>query len=728
MSGIPAVSPAISIDVTQDLESASDLRNLISAQGKAVLQVASVFARFAGQEVSNAIGSAPLSLSLGATPNWKTASGISFSLKPEAKCAIAIADRGTAFPVALKVDSSETTDIQSPVAAGVTFINIDLDFDVSGNVSGSGTASGVGISGKASGSASTTLSFCQPVPSNTETIDAVRQALSAIVFPTAPDSALRMAAGSSCRMNFDAKLNLAVNASYGLADFKVSAPSAALVQQSVGKAFQKLTLPATEIKAGATASLTYSHTDRFGIVLERRDESTALLYLMRSASDETGESAGISVGITTTEASVAFDSAQISKTVAMVTGSAALGQKAADAVSQPVNNVETAAVARLNTFIANVNGTAGLSVALSQQKGRTALFNFKMDLSRKDITEQSWSALLSGDVAQAMSIGGFALLPGSGVAEHLRRAATLQFHFFNLFACSDTQSFFDNSYVEAGPDGTIRFFTDIGKEDDLTVRKALDKMRFHFTATAGRDAQGDITQAAIDLHIEISEKGNPAGAALLSKVASIDAMTAYSKANPGGNLTLIAVLKPSACGQIFFSPYSNGKPPKNPALDGINWNAIHHAAAETMNLPFVKPWTFAQWGRYNSYCNTGGPDAIPDRRGFGPASNVPSEFWGNFQGQARQVAYFLDSSARGMNLFEDLATLSNDAAGVTTVAQWNRVLDRLAEIVTGDVSIDYAKAISAAILSLAALAGAQTTVDTAQAKDASSFTATLTLA
>jgi hypothetical protein len=738
MASSAASTPEITIDVTNDLESLSDLRQLISSNSNAILQLGSEFAQHAGAPVSSAAGSFAASLDLTASPSWKTASGISFSLKPDAKCNIAIAKSGESFPVALKVDSSGTTDVQLTPPGGMTYVNIDLDFDITGNVSGSGTVSGVGISGKASGSVTTTLSFCQPVPSSTETMLALRTALSQLVFPTAPDSALRMIPGSSCRMNFDGTLDCELDVSYGLGDYKLSAPSAALVEQSVAKAWQKLTLPTAEIKVGATGSVKYSHADHFGLIVEKPDAATALLYLVRSSQDEASESLGVSAGITTTNVSLAFDPTKIETTVQNLTGSATLASQIGAAVSQPVNNLETAATAKLNTWISDANGNVGLTFALSQQKGRTALFNFKVDLTQAALAQESWKALLEGSVANAMSIGGFTLLAGSGVAENIQRQSTLQLQFFNLFSWSDQQDFFQTSYTELAADGTIRIVSDIGVEDDVTTKKALDKMCFYFSATASEDTKADVSKAEIDLNLELSEQGDPKGALVLANVLgmigsaslqpAIGQMTAYAAKNPKGTLGLVATLKPSAYGRLAFSPYSGGKPPADRHLDQTNWNAIHDATASLMNLVFAKPWQYSDWGTFNSYCNTGGPDATPDRHNSGNPAAVPSTFWGNYQDQAQFISYFFVASADGMNLFEDLVTLAKDIANVTTIDQWNAILKRVTSIVNGDANIDYAKPIAASVLSLAAKQGAQTSVSTAQAKDSSTFTTTLTIA
>ena len=727
--------PAITIDVTQDLESTSDLKALISANGNVLLQLGSALAHYAGKPVSSAIGQSSPTLTLTAAPKW-TAGPVTFSLTPTAKCSIAIAAKGEAFKVATKIDDpADTTDVQLP-AAGMTYINIDIDFDLTGDVSGNGTAWGLAISGKASGSTTTTLSYCQPVNSNTETVAALKKALSRFVFPTSPGGVSRMDSGSSCRITFDGALSWELDLTYGLADHKLSAPSAALVQASVDQlAQQKLTLPAANIKAGATATMKYSHTDHFGLVVTKQDANTAFLYLVRAAADETDAGIGISAGITTTPRSVTVDPSKVQAAIQSVTGSAALATSVLNTVTPQVNNLESAALAKLNNAIKAANGDAGISLALSKQTARTVLFNYQLDLAMP-LAVQSWDDLFKSSIADARNIAGFTLLAGSGVEQELAKSATLQLHFFNLYQYSSVQKFFDKCYSELAPDGTIRIVFDIGISAVVKQNQSVDTVRFHFSATASETVLANVTAPEIDLMIEISEKSDPKDAAVLANILgivnqaslgpAIAAMNAWVASHPSGTLGMVAVLKRSAYGRLAFSPYLHGKSQQDQSLDAANWTAIHLAAVQLMgkNLPFLGPFSWSDWQTWNVYCINGQPGVLADRRHSGPYTAVPPSLWKGYP--APSVDYFFRACAGGMNLFEDSVTLAT--ASVTTDAQWQSIKAYVIKIVQGDANIDYSKPIAAAILSQAAAHGsAQMAVSTAQSPDASSFTTTLTI-
>ena len=568
-----------------------------------------------------------------------------------------------------------------------------------------------------------------------------------LVFPTRPDSAKRMVVGSSCRMNFDGALNLEVDASYGLGDYKLSASSAANVIASIEKVVPaKITLPSAEVKPLGSASVKYAHTDQFGLVLEKQDANMALIYLMRSATNEFDEGADITVGVTTTDASVTLDAAQIQQTVQQVTGSATLAGLVGPAVAQEGNNLTTAALAKLNTWISDGKGNSAVSIALAQQTGRTLLFDYTVDLTQPAVAAQSWEDLLSRKIQDATRIPGFTLQAGSGVAEQLKRSTTLQFNFFNLYTYKDVTDFFDTWSSELAADGTIRLVSDTGIEELVSTSSATDTMRFHFTGTATEDVLGDVTKAEIDLNIEISEKNDPKGEAVLTNVLgivsqnslqpTIDAMNAYVTSNPGGTLSLVAVLKQTAYGKLPYAPYTPdiaGAPPANQFLDRVNWDLIHNNVIELKlgSAPIVSQLSYDDWSTWSIYTNNPhpGPDAVADRRhSAAPAALSPgSAVWHNYPPEL--VARCFSATAGGMNGFEDLVRLGDLLKSATTDGQWVLIQKDVVSIVNDDLDYDFSKPIAAAILKQAAAQpGVTVSASTAQAKDASTFTATITLA
>ncbi len=738
-----APTPTLPIDVTKDLNSLSDLTKMLSSQQGAIFNIATELAKYAGQDVQNAVGTSA-KLSLTASASWKTKStGITFSLQPTARCTIGISDTSSSFQVATQVDDpTHTTKVVAGPIANKVYVNIDLDFDIQGSVSGSGTLSGVGIAGKASGSASATVSFCQPVDATLETMQALKEAFSDIVLPLDPPCTARMTNGSLGKVNFDGALNCEIDVTYGLGSYKLSAPDVGLVQQSLSKAWEKLTPPSLDINVGAKASVAYKHADHFGLLISKTDDNSATVYLVRSASNETDESVGITVGVKATNVSLSLDPTQITKTAQQITGNSTIASAIGNAVAQPANKLQTSLTAKLNNWISDANGDAGLTFALSQQSGRTALFTFSVNLTTANLAQQSWSALLAGSVAQALQIGGFTLLAGSGVSSQLKRSSAIQFHFFNLFKWDATNDYFSNAYTELAADGSIRVFQDIGQEQQIATKTALAALRIHFVATATEDTQGNVGNAEVDLNLELSESDDLDAANVLQNVIAMipasqllesaeSAIADYLKANPRGTLNIVNILKPSAYQKISCSPYSGNTPPPLPQTrDANNWAAFQTATEALMpTLNFVAPWTYADWMNFNSIANTQSTGAVPDRRNPGNPQAVPPSFFGNLQNAQRQVIYFFLVNAGFMNLCDDLKILRSTTEQASIPGQWNEVLQIVTSAVQNDLHIDYGKPTIGALLYLCATGGAQVTAaDTAIAKDKSSLTCTLTLA
>ncbi len=736
-------SPSFAIDLVHDLDSLSDLSKLLTSQPNASFALGSAFAAFAGKPIQEASGTSPVAFSINAPATWKTPGGISFSLTPSAKCTIAVAAQSSAFPVALNVDSPDTTKISAGPLKDHVYINIEIDFDIKGSVSGSGTFSGIGIAGKASGSETSSFSFCHPVLATLESTAALKLAFSSLILPLAPQAATRMPVGSIAKVNFDGAFDCKLSFTYGLAHHSVSAPGIALVRQSLGVAWQKLPPPSLSIAACASASVSYTHADHFGLILSKTDDASATAYLVRSATSEIGASLGVNLKITasavaTKEVATKVDPAALAQTAQQVTGSPSMASSVAKNIDPA--SLESKLTAQVTTWLSDPKVQTGLSVSLARKKGRVALFAFKMDLTSPQLAEQSWSALLSGSVTDALHIGGFTLLPGSGIGDTLKRSCTIQFQFFNLFKWTGTDDYFANAYTELAADGTIRVLNDIGEEQQTETKQALQKMRIHFVASATEDTKLDFNNAEVELRIELSETGDPKDAQVLTRVmgmlpansdilAAQQAMGAYAAAHPAGNLTLALVFKPSAYSRLSCSPYNGSHPPALPqAQDQNNWQAFQSAAGSLLpQLSFVPHVDFAFWTAFNNWSNYNSAEGVPNRRHPGSPNAMPPSAFGNLQSSQRQVILFLLASAAFMNLCDDLGTLAAITAQDASLGKWDDLLKLLASLTKKDVFIDYAKPSAGALLRLCGSAGAAPSAGTAAPADAKSFTCTVTL-
>ncbi|MFI5115705.1 MAG: hypothetical protein ACHP8B_03300, partial [Terriglobales bacterium] len=611
---------------------------------------------------------------------------------------------------------------------------------------------GIGIAGKSSGSRSATLAYCQPISAEFETAAAVKAAFEGLLFPFQPDCALSMPVGSIGKVNFDGTLDCELDVTYGLGNYKLSAQDLGAAQNSVKIAWDKLTPPSLVANAGAKASLTYKHTDHFGVIVQKVDANTAFLYLVRSANDETGQSVGISVGISATSVSCTVDPAQLKNAVKEVTKGES--PKLESEVASLATGVQTNLVGKANTWLSSHKEDAGLLLSLSQQSGRTVLFTFKVDLSSaasQTLARQSWTALMSGDLRQALQIGGFTLQPGSGVADSLKRSSSIQLHFFNLFKLTQTSDFFKNSVTKLAPDGSVRVFVDTGQESQFSIRSASETATIHFVATATEDTQGsDYQKAEIDLYIELSETNKPKEASrIANSIGSIAAISAVQSAQQkmatfvadhgSKKLALITIFKPSAYRKLVCSAYTvdaKGKahPPALPQKqDENNWEVFQASVKRLMTdlSGAVAELNYDKWMLWNVSSNHQIGDVpndhhVPDRRNVGSYMAAGQSLFHD-----RWPAYrpFLLASTGFMNLCDDLHSLATITAQVSTPTNWGSLIATLQKWVQSDADPDWSKPALGALLYLCSVGTTASNVSTdfQTTKDNSCFTCTVTL-
>ncbi len=697
MSSIATPAPTsntISIDLVNDLSDASHLKALLDQTQSAILQISEELAQFAAQPVRTAVAAAPATAQITAPASWKTSTGIAFSLTPNASGTVSIGSTSKKFSVAQSIDSAGTTDVVAGPTDGKVYVNIELDFSIGASVSGGGTVSGIGISGKASGSGSAALSYCHAVDGAMTTAAALQEAFATLVFPLEPDCALQMAPGDIGRVLFDAALSFELDVTYGLAPaVQLSAPGMDSIQQSLQKAYQTLTLPTVTINAGIEGSGTYAHSDHFAAIVWKTDPAKALLYLTRSSESDAGERVGIAVGVKVSSLQASVDQTALASAIDQITGTG--GEKAAGLA----NDLETSLVNRTNQWLSDLNGDAGLLVQLAQQKSHVLLYKFQADLTREVPTKQSWQKVAAGDVAAAMAIGGLTLLPGSGVSDALQRSVSVGLHLFNFFAAATKDVFFQKSTTELGPDGSIRYLFDIGKESDTTTKKTMESSRMHFLASATAAARNQVQSAEVDLVLELSETNRPKdGQAIASVVGALPspdrdatqtAMLDYLARNPAGKMTLIAILKPSGYGRLSCSPFTGTRHDIPPALpqaeDRANWTAFRDAvvALDRDLGPRVRNLIYADWELFNQYAAGGDPPSgTPNRRVPGNPAAVPSSFYAErgLSGIGPLIGYFFLASQSTMNVFDGLDALEGKLGTVDTVTAWNGLLAEITSL------------------------------------------------
>jgi hypothetical protein len=738
-----AAPPELTIDVLNDLDSTSALVKLLTDNRSTLFSIASQVAQFKNQNISvAATANASAQLKLNADNSWTIPNtGITLSLTAAATGTISISKASDSIAVTTTIDSDNTTNILATPPTGTTvYVNIGLSFSIKGTAAAGGNINAVGIAGTVSDGHTATISLCQPVDGGVNTLAAIKQAFSQIVFPLDPARITNMQTGALARVVFDGTLSAELDVTYGLGNHTFAAPGVASALASAQNVVS-LTAPSLNIDAGITGSVSYSHTDHYALIINKSKADMATVYLVRALEDDLGGSVGINVGVKATNISVAVNQAGLQSLVQNVTGTSTLATSVATLATQPANNLVSSLNAKLASWATDINGDIGLTASLARQKNRATLFVFDADLSNANLSQQAWPALLSGNILNALNAGGLTLQPGSGVSESLKRSATIHFQFFNLFFFTSLRSFFSTATAVLAPDGNIRLAAAIGDETDQNTKKALSSFRTYFVVGATENPAGGITHTDVDFRIELSETGKTQkGASYVDTLSLVpnpkppavaaaqQAIGQFLGARPQNKVTLIYDVKASAYSRLTFSPFTAGKPGPLPhPEDEANWNAFHGAA---VNLPpklaFVAPVTFEDWVKFNeASIDQVGSKVDPDRHHTGNPANGLHTLDGN--PDALSISFFLRASQSFMNLCEDIRSLAEMAPGTNDLAQYNDLLTFIKNIVTNPALSDYAIPTAGALLQQLSVGGT-TFVNTIELPtDNSSITCTLTL-
>lgn len=680
----------------------SDLNKLCTTSQQASVGFASELKQHLGAPIRLLVGLPPVQFSISSPSscNWKTSTGVGFTVKASATCKVSVGAKCASFKVAKAVDSSETQDLAIAPPAGGVYINIEIGFDIQGNLSAAGKVGGFGIGGKVSAAGSPTFAYCHPIDGSTETSAAIREAFSSLKLPFQPDSVTQMPVGAVSNVKFDGSLGLELDLSYGLGSCSVAAPGLSAVKKSLQIASQKFTVPTPQVEAGVKATFTYKHSEQFEAIVRRDSQTGATLFLSRSSTEDAGESVSLSLGVqlTSPPASKA-DSSKLASSVNQATN----GEGGAQAAGLSAD-VEAALVAKSSSWLTSTVSSdlsASLKANLEQQKSRVLLYEFSADLTNEAIAEHTWDSFGRGDLISAMQIGGLKLLPGSGVGDLLKRSVTVHLQFLNLFAMTDTQSYFKNTYTNLAPDGSIRYSFDIGKEGQTQFRKALDKTTVHFVASAP-DLQA-LDHAEIDLCIElVASKDAKHGTGIASAISGLASsqdegeLRQFLHDTPQGKLTVDVRLEPA----VYQSLQSGN--------DAQNWQAFQRATVALLGLPFAS-LTYDDWALFNRYANggvnpqTGQPyESAPDRKNSGNPAAVPDSFYSSrgLEAAKQSAEYFLLSSAQFMNLCADLVKLGQNPAlsDSDTKSTWDSVTSEIVQLVLNDVNTDWSLPATKALL------------------------------
>lgn len=685
-----------------DLSSTSQLQSLLEGQAKPAFLFAVETEPYWESTVEKVPAGTKLSFKLSDNGCWKTKTGISFALTPNAECDLEIVPKGCVIQYCDSIESSAKSDLPVEDYSGAVYVKLSLCFNLSGNVSGAGNVGALGISGNAKGGAGASFVFAHKVKCGTLLKDAINDAFTQFVFPFQPSCATDMAAGDIAEVTFSGNMCYELQLTYGLATYNFAAPSVTAVLQSCTKGMASLSLPQGTVNIGANANLGITHSDDFTAIVQKKDDANAFLFLMRAQKTDVSGGAGVGATISITGTpGVTVDQDKLAAGVDAITHGK--GGKPAAAAS---GALQDALNGKLNDWVCNVtkNG-ASIKAAWDRTTDTTLVTKYKIALGNPGVLDHTWNYFCEGDIRAAVGAGGLQLEPGSGVSHELSRSFTLDVCFFNFFHASDVDSYFQTSRVSITPTGGLRFFFDVGEENDITINKVLQKTRMHFVAEANATATADVK-----LEIELCETKDKDAAAHIAALAGYlpndphataagNDMRQFVAAHPNGTLSLSFSLESSAYGKLTCSPYDGEKPPVDQLVDARNWKLFADASVSLLSLELASGLNYAQWQKWNEAC-TG--ESFADRRHPGDPTAGESVWLGQPPDKKLKLGYFCGATSSFMNLCDDLQQLAERIGTAKIPDDWNLLLNDLKDIVKNDMNVDFAKPVVAAILTLCA--------------------------
>jgi hypothetical protein len=709
-----ATLPSLDLSIsTADLTNASQLKRLIQGNAIPIFTFGAQMAPYWSAPVQSIPNGYSTAITISGSGNWQTGTNIAFSLTGSAQCQLKVVTEGPVLMYAPDLTSQATSALPGTLYPGSAYIVLSLDFQIGASASAAGNINGFGITGNVQGSRDTSVVFCHVVSGRQSLRDAVEDAFSRFVFPFEPSCAMDMTTGDVAQVNFHGSLGFSVDVSYGIESVSFSAPGVASVLDSVTKGAAQFTLPAGKVDIGADATVSYTHSDDFTAVVQKLDIDHAFLYLMRSHKNDGTEGLKVSATVTiTNNPGVTVNAQKVQQAVNGITGIG--GEQVAASASELAQGLS----GKLNTWINDTVGKgASLGAAWDQQHAASVLLKYEINLVNEPLVSQSWSALCGGNLRGAVALGGLLPEPGSGISNELSRSFTVSLQFFNLFSASSKTTYFTKTYVTVTQNGDLRYMYDIGKESEVDRNKSKRTCLIHFTATVDEASARTVSEATVNLILELSAVNDFRGAGRIGDLVGLippnkqvnmaqKAMQAFVATTPSGALDLVCVLTPAAYGRLSCSEYINNKPPANQQQDSENWSLFQRACVSLLNLEFVKTLTYNDWQRFNVLCNyPEGISGTPNRRLEGDLGAVPPSFLSNI-GAPGLAEYFLQNTANFMNLCDDLHQLAGLATAPTSSAQntttYQKLLTSLLKlIVNRDVNNDYSKPAIGALLALA---------------------------
>lgn len=627
----------------------------------------------------------------------------------------------------------EGRDVVVPVGHSCISIGFQVSLRVSGGMEFS--SGNLGVSAEAGKDRCYKLINHKMVSASMPLGTAIRLAFDSFCLPFKPEGFDdRLGDGDHVEYEFSGKLLLGFGATYGVTRFLLAGRSASEIRQTfdskIGKAVFTLK---PSVKAGASFSVEYTHTNDFRVVVGRKksaDENVVTLSLFRR--DESGTGVDFEAGVTVSAgASVqiedkledVFEEAGNGlfgglsgplRTAAVEGFKRAMGSatnsRQRDLFVQDVNE-------KIKDFLTPTTQKAAFIAGLQRVTRETALFNFEFDFSRPS-AKAGFKLAVGGNYVGALGQEGVTLLPESFVEDQFVRRTSIGVQLFDLFRVDNITEYFRKSTLKYVGDGVFRFFFKTGLKDEVKWLGKSRSAEVYFVADANTTTEAkSFSDIRVLLKFGTRDVNNPKSAletAHALQAISLDLTdAARSIQNAVANSRRLTVevectFQPDAFGRIQSDDIVNKKP--RPLVEQVNdrrnWraftNAVNRIPSQTFGtegFPNVAD-DYAGWALYNLVANGWPGSRAPNRLHSGNLNtrSLWPEAWSHVTGQSRNaIVAYLEAGRLFMNFCDGVKRLAGDLRPQQSDEEFGCLLDTLSGIVKNSVDKFFIKSVMVAL-------------------------------
>lgn len=683
-------------------------------------------------------------------PSWTLGgSPATFSLKATATATMTLQSKGPLFTY--YADFGNTDAVNVPIESHQVYVVTEFQFQISGQLSASAPIGTIGVTTDDSGSASYIVRHYKQFSPDTKCRDAIQHALTNFTLPLHAKTIPNLSDGDCLYYEFDGSVSLGFGVTYGISTsvggYSMSEISSTF--QKIGKVANISASQAFTAGADAGLSLKFDWSRTFQCFVERSKPQGSLgsakLHLMKGKTSQRSLELSLNGGITNISApQLTVDSQVLTQSALQaITGqtgslSASPLQTPLDAVQQEIQKYIDDANQWLSGLTQKVQADGQISLSLLFQNSAqlTSAFTWNFDAVSASF-ETGWSDAIKGDFVAALASGSATLEPESGFESEHSRNTKLTFTFFGLGQFSSLDSYFTNSTLTYGKNGSFYLETKTGKLSSSSNKANSTSTSIYLDGTGQNLTGGNsVTNVDIKLHgvltttgssDQVSRLGNllqALGVALQGNISQ-PAVTLGSalktlarQTESPGAVVVHVIYQMSALNRLRSDLYVNGNQAQPPhLLDAVNWDAYAFASGPVPTDPasFLSTWlpssnfykSYDSWALFNCIVNGfTDPDGNPtpmkktDRHYLGVVQ--PAALRGCFGSNlsdttCTNLGYYFSAGQQYMNLCDDLHTVVGQITASASV-DWTRLTAKLEQIAGDDVDAWFGPSILLALV------------------------------